>query len=339
MVTRATQRGWFWSRAALELRRLSGLLALQNRFWATVLANNALASAGFRRVGASGNLVAAELDLELWTTDAYVLSVYPQTHELCTRAGFRIGHQGDRLMAYRRDGLCFVLEQRMDVVVAHEIFVDGVYAFTFPQGCVVVDIGMNVGYAALYFATLPHVVQVIGYEPFPATFRQACHNVNANPRLANRISLVNAGVGSTNASVEAHFDYARKEGMSASAAPGRQPDGGSARHGESVRVHLEDCVEVVAGVRRSFPDRPIVLKIDCEGAEYEIVERLTSQEEALAGVAALILEWHERGPEELTGCLREAGFATVSRRPFGPETGMVYAFRTSGVAPAAAGPS
>lgn len=59
------------------------------------------------------------------------------------------------------------------------------------------------------------------------------------------------------------------------------------RNGASQETHCFD----LATLLRSFPAVPLVLKIDAEGAEYELLPHLIAQR-ALQNVTRVIVEWH-----------------------------------------------
>jgi hypothetical protein len=93
-----------------------------------------------------------------------------------------------------------------------------------------------------------------------------------------------------------------------------------------VEVQIKDCAEVVAEVRRKAAGKELVVKMDCEGSEYEIMERLDSQG-LVREVSMYIIEWHKRGPEPIVEILGRHGFTVISLKPGSNYVGMVYAWR------------
>src|SRR5579872_7482824 len=62
------------------------------------------------------------------------------------------------------------VETTEELQILEEIFLDGIYNFELSGPLLIVDIGMNTGYTALYFAAVhPHAV-VCAFEPFAPTF-------------------------------------------------------------------------------------------------------------------------------------------------------------------------
>ena len=93
---------------------------------------------------------------------------------------------------------------------------------------------------------------------------------------------------------------------------------------ETVRVvTLDDVFEHCA------IDRCDLLKLDCEGAEYEILYGAGA--ETLGRIGNLVLEYHEgmnaNGPDELDAFLRERGFAVTRFAPLDVEGGHLHAER------------
>ena len=62
------------------------------------------------------------------------------------------------------------------------------------KNSIVIDIGMNVGIASLFFATLPHVEKVYAFEPFKAPYLRAMDNFKLNPALSAKIQAYNFGL-------------------------------------------------------------------------------------------------------------------------------------------------
>ncbi|HLY28259.1 MAG TPA: hypothetical protein VKQ72_18070, partial [Aggregatilineales bacterium] len=81
----------------------------------------------------------------------------------------RIEPTGDVILEI--GGVKFLVEDIWDIGTIKEIFADHVYNFVIGEPLVVLDIGMNIGVASLFFAANPNVQTVYGYEPFQQTYR------------------------------------------------------------------------------------------------------------------------------------------------------------------------
>jgi hypothetical protein len=189
------------------------------------------------------------------------------------------------------DGLRFEAAEAMfteALCVLVERFVDEEYAWLEVDGRIVVDIGANVGDSVLYFSRR-RAVHVYGYEPEPAIFAAAAHNLALN-------QVGNATI--VRAAVSAHSET-RSEG-----AP---------------QVSLGD---LLAEVRSRHPGIEIVCKIDCEGCEYEILASDNLPEGALELVSQIMIEYHWRPPGPLQDTLERRGFH-VESSPGAPGVGWI----------------
>jgi FkbM family methyltransferase len=168
----------------------------------------------------------------------------------------------------------------------------------------VVDIGGNVGMAALFFAAQPWCARVFSYEPFGMTAAAFRENVALNPDLMGKIALQEVGLGESEADLEVDYDPQLKGSMSVAGLGAWR--GPSATATGKVSIKIERASTALAGIL-SGP-RPVLAKIDCEGSEYGILRDLSASD-LLRRFSALIIEWHGAGPEELVALLLGHGFA------------------------------
>ena len=198
---------------------------------------------------------------------------------------FRSQRAGLRLLAFR-DGFNVVLRTgSRDWDVLHEIFFAGSYsrAFEFaaclPPGGSVLDLGGNIGFFSLTCARHAPGTRIFTYEPGPPNFRMFEMNCLANPDLGARIELRREAVGGTAREDNWFFDEANPGGSSL-----------FGQQGKPCRVKIAAFADIIA----SLP-RPIALvKIDVEGAEYEILEQ--TPPETWRDIPAISLELHDDDP-------------------------------------------
>lgn len=178
-----------------------------------------------------------------------------------------------------------------DRQVVDEVFVQDQYAVV-PQdvrGGVVVDIGANIGAFSALAAALG-AATVYAFEPEPSNFAMLRTNVASLP-----VVYAEAAVGS----------YAGKLWLAPG--PGGVHGGGSHFSREwptdgnegfpGVAVEIVPINDVLAGI----PLEVALLKIDCEGGEYEIVDAVAP--ELLVRVKRIAMEFHGPGMPHLTGVL------------------------------------
>lgn len=95
-----------------------------------------------------------------------------------------------------------------------------------------------------------------------------------------------------------------------------------------IRIKIADADRILRKIRERHPDAPILLKVDAEGAEYAIIDRL-AQTGGLSEILYAAVEWHlSPGEEYLTSRLKSAGFKT-SAKVLEPDNsiGMIDAWR------------
>jgi len=245
------------------------------------------------------------------------------------RAGVKFSNCGTDIIA---DTGTFqvLLETPEELFILSEIIVDGVYnAVSGSRGSVVIDIGMNVGFASLYFAAQPWVEAVWSYEPVPQTYARAVRNFERNPALAAKVRLHNYGL--SDAAGTAIFDFCPKwpgaTGVHGLSSEFRRMHGIAKSEVGPVTVELRSICDVVREFRTAQPGVATIVKLDCEGAEYGILDALESAG-LMRELDAFLIEWHERGPGQLERLLTNAGFFVISLMP-NATRGMLYAHKQS----------
>ncbi|OFV91550.1 MAG: hypothetical protein A3G76_06975 [Acidobacteria bacterium RIFCSPLOWO2_12_FULL_65_11] len=226
------------------------------------------------------------------------------------------------LVVYRlRNGLSFEARPRtLDTAVLKDVFAREVYAlpgFEIRTGDVVIDIGAHIGLFAGYAARAAENVTVLAFEPCPANFSLLVRNLSRNA-----LSNVRAFPSAVSASrgVEALHQSSNPAGHSFHFIEAGQP---------SVSVPTVS----LEGIVHQHALRVVnLLKMDCEGAEYEILA--SSIPEPLGCVRRITMEAHTvdavRTPEWIRRFLEEQGYAVSSvAKPGG--TSLMWATRESGV--------
>lgn len=226
----------------------------------------------------------------------------------------------------------FALENIDDLLTTYDVYAnhhyDRLIAAATP-GSVVLDIGANIGVTSLIFAQNPNIVRVYAYEPLPHTFECAMRTLTCNPILAKKINMMNLGVGASNGALDINFTRKAKAAIGVSEIPPRLKSWYRIKPEdmEMVTIQLVDADEVLRSIRASHPHARILLKLDAEGAEYGIIDRL-SETGAIREFSNAAVEWHmSPGEPYLTSKLQAAGFVTTSKvlDPWG--LGMIDAWR------------
>jgi FkbM family methyltransferase len=167
------------------------------------------------------------------------------------------------------------------------------FGYRVTAGDVVVDIGANIGTFSLYAAKLCGAERVLSFEPFPDNYGLLCKNVEQN-QLGN-VTCVNQAV-------------AGKGGRRIMALDPADPGSHSLIKGAFDRTVEVECCTLGDVFEKFALTRIDYLKMDCEGAEYEILEGSTSR---LPQISRISMETHttlHRKAEDLRKLLRTFGF-------------------------------
>lgn len=170
-----------------------------------------------------------------------------------------------------------------------EQFVEEEYSWLDAAGKDVVDIGATIGDTAIYFAAR-NARHVYAIEPYPNACRIARRNIKLN-NMGSKITMLNQAVGGKRG-----FARMKKHGEIGS---GVYLEQGISSGGKRIEiVTLEDIVKRY-GIRKG------VLKIDCEGGEYDII--LGASRDTLRSFDQIEMEYHH-GYINLEKKLESCGF-------------------------------
>jgi FkbM family methyltransferase len=249
--------------------------------------------------------------------------LFPMLNELLQSTKAKVVKLEKDFFIFGIQGLNFKVASLSNMAVLHEIFIQKIYDIELvgPE-VVVIDIGMNVGVASHFFASMPNVKAVYGYEPFPETFQEALFNSALNPTLKNNLFLFNVGVSDRTCKKTITLF----ESGSLSASTIESNTSFTKKNGEEVEVELMAAKDVLTTIIEKHPNTPLVLKIDCEGEEYAIFESLKNSN-LMSNVTAILVEWHEKGINPIASFLIDQGFQFHHIPNKELNSGMVYAFK------------
>jgi FkbM family methyltransferase len=207
-----------------------------------------------------------------------------------------------------------------DILLFREIFVEEVYNTQEPNSDSrnvgrIIDVGANVGYSVLWLAARFPTAKILAFEPVPEHVTLLRRAITAND-LNDRVNLYPVAVGTCNQEAFISTEGLRSQLMS---------ENGPAR----VRTQVVDFFE------RAGAEVIDILKLDCEGSEYDL---LMDGRFAQLKVRKLLLEWHanKNRPHadlEIIARLHELGWqisrSTEGSTPTDPDTriGVVHAIR------------
>ncbi len=213
-----------------------------------------------------------------------------------------------------RDGACYAVNSLMDAWIVKETNLDRDYeraGICLQDGWSIVDIGAGMGDFTVFAARrVPHG-RVLAYEPAPDSAALLRQNLELNG-IANVLSR--------QAAVASQAGYLNLD-TSRGVAVQYRTVGGQGQ----VSVPAVSLADVLAGLPHGHCD---FMKIDCEGAEYDIL--LNAPDEALAAIGRICLEYHDfvtpYSHHDLARHLASKGWSVrLYPSPVHRELGLLYA--------------
>jgi FkbM family methyltransferase len=178
------------------------------------------------------------------------------------------------------------------------IFVDNVYQRLPLNSKTVIDIGANIGDSAIFFA-LHGAARIICIEPFPKNYDLARRNIKLNG--INNVSLKLAGCSGRRGEVNIDVDSYNQSGKIFFLKD----------FNRGVKVPLL-TLEDILNENNVQTDGSVILKMDCEGCEYESI--LNANENTLQKFSHILIEYHH-GYKDLKEKLEKSGFKVSVTRP------------------------
>ncbi|QYO66338.1 FkbM family methyltransferase [Leptolyngbya sp. 7M] len=198
----------------------------------------------------------------------------------------------------------------------HEIWIDQLYSpagYEIKDDYSVVDIGANIGVFSLYAASAARNVRVRAFEPFPTNSEYFSRNRDESG--AENVELITAAVADSEGT---RILQVEDSWILHSLAEKGSSVGG-------IEVACVSLAEALNGIERCH-----LLKIDCEGGEYEIL--YSAAPETLAKIDRIVCEFNigqsdgENG-EQLAHFLVSHGFHIESVRTLDESAGFICAKR------------
>ena len=235
-----------------------------------------------------------------------------------TYLAYKYGLAGTELLVFEtRNGVIVEVPLRL-LHTFKEIFMDECYLAglerPIPSGATVVDIGANAGYFTLFAVSRFADARIFSFEPMPVNYAQLERHRNLNS--SRPIKCFPKAVAGQAGEISLSFDSS--DSFTTSATIFKQAD----QQTESVNV---PCLTLSQIFDENNINRCDLLKMDCEGAEYDILYNCPP--DYLQRIDQIAMEVHNGEKEnqnigDLEAFLRKQGFST-RRRP----VGMLWAWR------------
>lgn len=173
-----------------------------------------------------------------------------------------------------RNGVRIVTRDRTDSATVAVIFIKRDYS-TVKDGSTVIDIGANIGVYSVYAATESRHTSVYAYEPAPANYDLLLKNIQIN-NLEENILPFSVGV-------------AAKRGKRRLYLSRISPFNSLYADGEQGTIEV-DCVSLIDVFELNRIDHCDILKVDCEGAEFEIL--YATPRSVFERISGIRMEYH-----------------------------------------------
>ena len=212
-----------------------------------------------------------------------------------------------------KSGLKFYVRPGIsDIQMIKEVFYDEYYnrALSMMKNKeIVIDIGANIGSFTLRAAKNPAVDLVYSFEPFPSNYELVERNIQLN-KLENKIYLSQQGIGKKKEKRKLFLGL-----------QGNATHSLFTKSNKSISINIIKLEDIF---RENNLKRCSLLKMDCEGAEYEIFESATPA--LLKKINIICMEYHPNGnPQNIKLKLEKCGFDVLVRSSNEPGIGFIYA--------------
>ncbi|MDR1818549.1 MAG: FkbM family methyltransferase [Puniceicoccales bacterium] len=190
----------------------------------------------------------------------------------------------------------------------HEVFVKHDYDFLAKDvRWIVIDIGANLGVTSLFMANKPNVEKVFAFEPLKPNFAELNKNVRLNPALADKVESFCMGLGDVDTKISIPFN----PNMNTCSSTTGLGSVGKMKGTWLEEVTVRESGAVLAPIIEGANGRGVFCKIDCEGAEFQILPNL-QKNNILGKIDAIAMEVHG-APEEIVRILQDEGFFIFNR--------------------------
>jgi FkbM family methyltransferase len=181
------------------------------------------------------------------------------------------------------------------------MFLEKDYQILDVQNRLVVDVGANIGDSSIYFA-LNNAKKIIAIEAFPINFQMLQKNIHYN-MLSGKIIPLSAALSGKNSILTVNADISH---------------GYTSFKLKQQKLGVQIETITLKDVVKKFDINDAVLKLDCEGCEYDVI--LGSDKDTLLKFQTILIEFHN-GYENIQNKLEEFGFKIIKLVPLNPTKG------------------
>jgi FkbM family methyltransferase len=216
--------------------------------------------------------------------------------------------------------LKFKINSAEELFIIYEVFGMHVYKYCLMKDTCFVDIGMNSCITTLYYAQNPMVKKIFAYELFKPTFLLGKKNLTLNEKYSDKVKAFNYGLSNKDYQTSIDYSLSRKGRMGLNGLPNDEIFEDVTRED----VIVKDISSEFESIISDSSNHDIIVKMDCEGEEYNLIQRLADRG-LLAKLTILIIEWHYVHPVEMENYLKASNFHVFSQTLPSLDSGMIYA--------------
>jgi len=200
-------------------------------------------------------------------------------------------HYMDKLGLIKEDPLLFIAKNNVKIEVPKrlhhefkEIFMENAYAIGLKKKIknnpIIIDIGANVGFFTMFAASKYRVCTIYSYEPIHSNYQQLVKNKELNSN--ETIFCFNKAVCGNNGKIKINYDKTDLFTTSATIT-----NNGGDNNKDSIEI---PCLTLSEIFKENNLDHCDLLKLDCEGAEYDIL--YNTPKEILDKIDQVAIEVH-----------------------------------------------
>lgn len=180
---------------------------------------------------------------------------------------------------------------------------------------VIIDVGANIGCFSIECAKLFKDCQIYAYEPFKESYKICQINLKIND--LDRVKVCCAAITKSSGFAELGIYDGQFEANSIGKIWGRPS--------RSTQVKTFNLNTIFSDNKIKYCD---LLKLDCEGSEYEILENLDNK--IFAKIGSIIMEYH-LGREDILRHILEKNNFRVNIRKFTDKSGLLFAYKLNAI--------
>ena len=230
--------------------------------------------------------------IEVLYRDNFKIRIKCFSHLWMASYGFKFSYCNNDLITFDFEGHRIKFKGTENNGPISDVFVERELETLDVKGKVVIDIGANIGDSPVYFA-LKGAERIIAVEPFPYTYKLLKDNISIN-WVSEKVTTLNVAIGGKTWMMNVSPFLTNTVGTLAI----------NTHDGVPIKTLTVD--DILEDFNLNLNN--IVLKMDCEGCEYEVLPTIFKSN--LIKINEIFIEYHN-GIKSLKEILSQNGFITT----------------------------